>query len=106
MPPSPTDPTEGLATLADILAVAPSAKVIVISGQAEKQNALQAVGAGAYDFLSKPVEIEELQLILRRCLYLAQLEREYRELEQAYRPTTFSGIFGASEQMQGISSAI
>ena len=53
-----TNPDEGLATLSEILAVDGTAKVIIVSGQGEKRNAIEAVGAGAYDFLCKPVEIE------------------------------------------------
>ena len=106
LPPAPNDPTEGLAALAEILAVDPNAKVIVVSGQGEKENARRAVGAGAYDFLTKPVDVEDLKFILRRCLYLAELEREHRELQQSIRSPGFEGILGASEQMQGVFSAI
>ncbi|MEA3213072.1 MAG: hypothetical protein QOE70_6129 [Chthoniobacter sp.] len=106
LPPSPNDPVEGLATLAELLAIQPEAKVIVVSGQNEKANAIKAVGAGAYDFLAKPVNVEELRLILRRCLYLRGLEREHRELQEAIQPTSFEGIVGSSPQMQGLFSAI
>src|SRR5215831_353705 len=82
LPPRPNECDEGMATLSDILTIDNTAKVIVISGQSEKQNAIQAVGAGAYDFLCKPVEMEELKLLLRRCIYVVDLEKEYRELEQ------------------------
>src|SRR5207249_1828095 len=61
LPPRPNDCDEGLAALSDILAIDNTAKVIIISGQAEKRNAIEAVGAGAYDFLCKPVEMEELK---------------------------------------------
>jgi two-component system NtrC family response regulator len=106
LPPSPNDPSEGLATLSEITALDPLAKVIIVSGQGEKENALKAVAAGAYDFLTKPVDLDTLQLILRRCLYLAELERENRELQAGARPAAFEGILGSSEQMQGVFSAI
>ena len=60
LPPRPNECDEGLAVLSDILAIDNTAKVIIISGQGEKRNAIEAVGAGAYDFLCKPVEMEEL----------------------------------------------
>ena len=81
-----TIPDEGLATLSALLALDPPAKVIIISGQGEKQNALHAVGAGAYDFLCKPVDMDELKLLLRAAVYVAELEREYRELQQTLAP--------------------
>jgi two-component system NtrC family response regulator len=102
LPPRPNECDEGLAALSDLLAVDATAKVIVISGQGEKQNALQAVGAGAYDFLCKPVEIEELRVLLRRCIQVVELEREYRELQQSQRPDVFEDMLGTSPQMQAV----
>jgi two-component system NtrC family response regulator len=106
LPPSPNQPDEGLAVLSEFLALDRSAKVIIISGQGEKENAIRAVGAGAYDFLCKPVDLEELRLLLRRCFYVTELEREYREIEQSFRLEVFEGMLGVSEPMQGIFALI
>src|SRR5215216_1884981 len=89
LPPRPNECDEGLAALSEILAVDSTAKVIIVSGQGEKQNAIEAVGAGAYDFLCKPVEMEELKLLLRRCIHVIELEKEYRELQQSQHPDVF-----------------
>ncbi len=102
LPPRPNEPEEGLAALSAILAVDPLAKVIVVSGQNDKQNAIRAVGVGAYDFLCKPIEVDELRLVLHRCVYLADLEQEYRALQHSSRPHTFEDMLGASPQMQTI----
>ncbi|MBV9010420.1 MAG: PEP-CTERM-box response regulator transcription factor [Verrucomicrobia bacterium] len=102
LPPQPNDPGEGLATLSEILQSNEAAKVIVVSGQAEKKNALEAVGAGAYDFLCKPVDPDEVKLLLRRVSYLAGLEEEYRELQRNSRVDTFEDMLGTSRQMQGV----
>src|SRR6184192_756538 len=102
LPPRPNECDEGLAALSDLLAVDATAKVIVISGQGEKQNALQAVGAGAYDFLCKPVEMEELRVLLRRCIQVVELEKEYRELQQSQRSDVFEDMLGTSPQMQAV----
>ena len=102
LPPRPNESDEGLALLTQLLALENTAKVIVISGQGEKKNALQAVGAGAYDFLCKPVEIEELKLLLRRCVYVANLEKENREMQQSLRANVFEDMVGSSPQMQGV----
>ena len=69
LPPSPNDTKEGLAALSEILEWKASAKVIIVSGQGEKENARHAVAAGAYDFLCKPVDIDELKMVLRRSVY-------------------------------------
>ena len=100
LPPHPNQCDEGLAALSELLEVDATAKVIVISGQSEKQNALQAVGEGAYDFLCKPVEMEELKLLLRRCIQVVELEKEYRELQQSQRSDVFEEMLGTSSQMQ------
>ncbi len=100
LPPHPNQCDEGLAALSELIEVDATAKVIVISGQSEKQNALQAVGEGAYDFLVKPVEMEELKLLLRRCIQVVELEKEYRELQQSQRSDVFEEMLGTSSQMQ------
>jgi two-component system, NtrC family, response regulator len=102
LPPRPNECDEGLVALSDILTVDTPAKVIVISGQSEKQNAIEAVGAGAYDFLCKPVDMGELKLLLRRCIQVVELEKEYRELQQSQRSDVFEDMLGTSPQMQGV----
>jgi len=102
LPPRPNECDEGLAALSDILAIDNTAKVIIISGQSEKQNAIEAVGAGAYDFLCKPVEMEELRLLLRRCIHVTDLEKEYHKLQQSQRADVFEDMLGTSPQMQAV----
>jgi two-component system NtrC family response regulator len=102
LPPRPNEVAEGMAILASILSSDPLAKVIVVSGQGEKRNALDAVGAGAYDFLCKPVDNEELGILLRRCIYVAQLQRDYHALQQAEPDDVFEGMLGSSPQMRAV----
>ncbi|MDB6171073.1 MAG: zraR 26 [Chthoniobacteraceae bacterium] len=102
LPPSPNTPEEGLAALSGMLALDRNAKIIIISGQGERENALRAVGAGAYDFLCKPVDFDELKLLLGRCFYLVGLEREYREMQQTVESDGFEGMLGTSVKMQGV----
>ena len=77
LPPRPADPTEGLATLREILAEERLAKVIIVSGQGERANAMQAIGVGAWDFIGKPVEMTELKTILKRAVSVVSLERDF-----------------------------
>ena len=106
LPPHPGNPEEGLATLSELLAIDRLVKVIIISGQGEKQNALRAIGAGAYDFLVKPVEMEELKFLLKRCLHVVQLEKEYAAMQQLVQGDSFEGMLGASTQMRPIFESI
>jgi two-component system, NtrC family, response regulator len=102
LPPRPNDTAEGMATLTELVALDPLAKVIIVSGQSDKENALRAVGTGAYDFLCKPVEMDELKRVLQRCIYVAQLEREYRDIQQGQREEVFEDMVGASPPMQAV----
>ena len=93
-------------TLAELKALDDMAKVIVISGQGEKKNAMEAVAAGAYDFLCKPIDPDELKLLLKRCIYVADLEREYRKAKESQHAPAFEDMLGTSPQMQGVFSFI
>ncbi len=106
LPPSPGTPTEGLATLAELLVTDSLAKIVIITGQGEKEVALQAVGAGAYDFLCKPVDMDEVKGLLKRCFYVAQLEKEYHDAQMHLQGEAFEGILGATPRMQVVFESI
>jgi two-component system NtrC family response regulator len=106
LPPKPNSPDEGFEILRAILNLDANAKVVIVSGQADKENALQAIGSGAYDFLCKPPEIEELKALIRRCIRVVELEREYQALQKAGRLEAFEEMLGASAQMQAVFSFI
>lgn len=80
LPPHAQSAEEGFLILAGLLEEDPYVKVIIVSGQEERCNALAAVDQGACDFLCKPVQVDELSVILRRALRLHQLESENRTL--------------------------
>jgi two-component system, NtrC family, response regulator len=105
LPPRPAEPVEGLAALSEIISRDHLVKVIIISGQGERDNALQAIGSGAYDFLPKPADLEVLKLLLKRAFHIASLEREYREM-QLLQGETFEGMLGTSPQMQQVFNTI
>ena len=105
LPPRPAEPVEGLAALSEIISRDNLAKVIIISGQGERENALQAIGAGAYDFLPKPADLEVLKLLLKRAFHVASLEREFRQMQQL-QGDTFEGMLGTSQQMQTVFNTI
>lgn len=106
LPPKPNAPDEGLAALSEMAGADSSAKIVVITGQGEKEIALQAVGAGAYDFLGKPLDMDELKVLLKRCFHVARLEREYREMYDRVQGDGFEGLLGTSPSMQTVFSSI
>ncbi len=74
LPPDPDGVTEGFAALDEILKLKPDTKVIVASGHGAKESAMQAIASGAWDFYHKPVDIDELHLIVRRAFHVRDLE--------------------------------
>jgi two-component system NtrC family response regulator len=82
LPPDPNGVTEGFATLETILTLKPETKVIVASGHGARESALRAIASGAYDFYQKPVDIDQLGLIVRRAFQLHGIETENRKLEE------------------------
>ncbi len=81
LPPDPDGVSEGFAALDTILSLKPDTKVIVASGHGARESALKAIASGAYDFYQKPVDIDQLGLIVRRAFQLHEIEQENRRLE-------------------------
>lgn len=105
LPPDADGASEGLATLEQILALAPNTKVIVVSGNQDRANAVQAIAAGAYDYYHKPIEPEILRLIVNRAMHLHQLESENQRL-QLPRGGALSGVITGSATMQKVCRTI
>ncbi len=106
LPPHPAEAVEGLALLEELLAVDRMAKVIVITGNNERTNAMAAIQRGAYDFMEKPVQIDVLKVVLNRAAYLYQLEQEYRALQERESGESFYEIIGSSPPMQRLFETI
>ncbi len=98
LPPDPANATEGLALLEEILAFNPGVKVIVVTGNDDRENALKAVALGAYDFYIKPVDAELLRLIVDRAARLYELEEENRRLARG-GVSSLSGLITADPRM-------
>ena len=106
LPPHPQGVEEGFRTLTSLVEDDPYAKVIIVSGQGERENTLTAIGLGAYDFFCKPVQVDEVGVIFRRAHRLHQLESENRLLQAAQAKDFFDDLLGASPQMQQVFSTI
>ena len=98
-PPDPDGASEGLAILADILTIAPAAKVIIATGNETREHALRAIALGAYDFYQKPIDIDVLQLIVARAERIFDLEAENRRLLEATAASPIDGIIASGPEM-------
>jgi two-component system NtrC family response regulator len=100
LPPHPDEPTEGLRLLQEILTLAPDTKVIMITGQSDRSNALKCIALGAYDFCEKPVEAEVLSLVVERAFRLYELQEENKRLQAGQGNHGVTGILTRDPEMQ------
>jgi len=99
LPPDADGVTEGMATLKEILALAPQTKVIVVTGNNDRDNAVRAVSLGAYDFYQKPVDTEVLRLIVDRAFHMHALEEQNRQLRASQFHAPLEGLIATDEAM-------
>jgi len=108
LPPDPDGTTEGFAALAEILRLKPDTKVIVASGHGAHESALRAIALGAYDFYRKPLDIDELGLIVARAFQLHALEGENRRLEEQASEggTVLGSMISAAPEMLRVARTV
>jgi two-component system, NtrC family, response regulator len=99
LPPDAEGVSEGFATLLEILRLAPHTKVIVVTGQLDKENAVKSVGLGAYDFYQKPVDVDVLKLLAQRAFQMHDLEEQNRRLSRVQGSMPLSGVIATSDAM-------
>jgi two-component system NtrC family response regulator len=108
LPPDPDGTSEGFAVLEQILALKPDTKVIVASGHGARESALRAIASGAYDFYQKPIDIDELGLIVGRAFHLHAIERENSRLAglAPADSTVLGGMITAAPEMLKVARTI
>jgi two-component system NtrC family response regulator len=108
LPPDEEGTDEGFRCLKEMLNIAPTTKIIVITGNDGRENALKAVQMGAYDYYPKPVNLDELKVIISRAFHLQMIEAENRRLQSTLMDRTGenNGIIGQCPAMQQVFSTI
>lgn len=99
LPPDPTNVSEGFATLQEILNLVPQTKVIVVTGNDDRENALKSIDLGAYDFYQKPIDPDVLRVIIERAFNVYSLEDENRKLHNIQRNSPLDGVIANSPEM-------
>jgi len=92
LPPDADSVSEGFGLIEQILSIAPETKIIVLTGQNDRENALRAISLGAYDFFAKPFEVEMLGLTIERAYRLHDLQQENKRLQLMQQPDVLSGL--------------
>jgi two-component system NtrC family response regulator len=99
LPPDPDGTAEGFALLEEILLKAPHTKVIVVTGNNDREHATRSVAMGAYDFFYKPIDADMLELIVNRAYRLYELEEENRRLSSKQTESPLEGVITGSDLM-------
>jgi len=92
LPPDADSVSEGFGLIEQILSIAPETKIIVLTGQNDRDNALRPISLGAYDFFAKPFEVEMLGLTIERAYRLHDLQQENKRLQLMQQPDVLSGL--------------
>ncbi len=87
LPPDPEGVTEGMKCISQLLNTLPNCKILVMTGRSEEENAMKAVELGAYDFFHKPIDTDELDVIIERVVRLNQLEEKNRQKQSESNDT-------------------
>ena len=108
LPPDPDGTSEGFAVLDAIMAMKPDTKVVVASGHGARESALQAIDRGAYDFYQKPVDIDQLGMIVDRAFRLHEIEAENRRLSAKVgeEKTVLGSMITAAPEMAKVARTI
>ena len=99
LPPDPGGFSVGFKILGKILTLAPDTKVIVVTGQEDREHALNAIALGAYDFFNKPVDAKSLSLVVDRAYHLFEIEQENKALLEKSFTSPLDGVIASSASM-------
>lgn len=108
LPPDPDGVSEGFLTLAEILSLKPDTKVIIASGHGARESAMRAIASGAYDFYQKPVDIDELGMIVKRAFHLHAIEADNARLasQPGQDARVLGGMVTAAPEMLKVARTI
>jgi len=107
LPPCPDTPRQGFELLEEISSLSPHTKVIVITGNAEEENAVKAIALGAADFCAKPIDLKILSIILSRTFKIHELKKANRQLQrQSRQGGSLCGMIGVSPAIEKIFETI
>ncbi len=106
LPPDPGGSSEGFSLLEEIIEFDPNIKVIVVTGREEKDNAVKAIGLGAYDFYQKPIDVDMLKFVVERAFRLRSLEQENIKLLEIQRSSRKDEMIASCPEMLDVLKTI
>jgi len=108
LPPETGSSAEGFRCLEEMLKLNPAVKVIMLTGNSERENALKALRTGAFDFYAKPPVLSELKVIIGRAFHLAGIEEQNSRdsAEAASQAGEHWGMVGCCSEMLAVFATI
>jgi len=106
LPPSPHAPEEGYRLIGNLLACAPTMKIVVLSGQSEEISGRHARSLGATEFVAKPARPADLLRLLENVMAAAGAERAAQASAPAMGSDPLGALVGVSAAMQGLKTQI
>ena len=92
---------DGMETMERLKEIDPEIPIIIITGHGDVPTAVDAIKRGAYEFLQKPINIEEFKITLKRAIEKLELEREVKRLH-SHVETSIEGMMGRSEAIKKV----
>ena len=103
LPPYADSSVEGFRCLDEMLGINPTTKIIMLTGNNERENALKAMRMGAFDFYAKPPVLSELKVIISRAFHLANIEEQnLRQSAGGGDGGDQWGMIGSCPEMQAV----
>jgi two-component system NtrC family response regulator len=92
----------GIELLRDLKPLFPEMEALVLTAYGTISDAVEAMRAGAYDFVTKPIDLDRLELLVAKALERVALRDENRRLRQASKEEAFATLVGDSEAMRRV----
>ena len=108
LPPHADSSVEGFRCLEEMLVLNPAVKIVMLTGNNERENALKAMRMGAFDFYAKPPVLSELKVIIGRAFHLSSIEEQNLTHSCACQadPACQWGMIGSCPEMQAVFATI
>ncbi len=93
----------GMDVLEQVKKTLPETPVLIVTGFGTVKTAVEAMKKGAFDYIAKPIDNEELKCVVKRALEIRQLFTQHQQLSQGLRERfNFDRVIGSSEQIQKV----
>jgi len=96
----------GLELLKNVKQITPDTVVVIITAFGTTESAVEAMKLGAYDYIQKPFQMDDIRLVVKNALEKQKLQKDVSILKQQLKPPSLENIIGRSQSMQSLFSVI